>query len=130
VHGGGPPRGPHPARGFARAAPPPKQPGRGAVGVACGGWVRADAQAWRGAGGARMSCACAVLREGCAPAGPGTRRTACAGLSAGREVQAGRRGPGDVGNGGIVAYGARSPAPRQRGHARTRPLPLMFFRRS
>ncbi|HEX8244999.1 MAG TPA: hypothetical protein VF541_15930, partial [Longimicrobium sp.] len=50
------------------------------------------------------------LREGCAPGGPGTRR-ACTDADHQRGCVA-RRGPGAVGNGGIVAYGARSPVPR------------------
>jgi len=65
-------------------------------------------------------CGNAQKREGCAPGGPGTRRTARTVTSAEIGAGAGRRGPGAVGNGGIVAYGARSPAPRQRGHAQSR----------
>ncbi len=52
------------------------------------------------------------MREGCAPGGPGTRRTAPRGGGGREDARAGRRGPGAVGNGGIVAYGARSPFAR------------------
>ena len=57
-------------------------------------------------------CRGGATREGCAPGGPGTRRTAMHRRLVGDEAGAGRRGPGCVGHSGIVPYAARSPAPR------------------
>ncbi len=51
-------------------------------------------------------------REGCAPGGPGTRRTAVRHPVRRDDAGAGRRGPGCVGHGGIVPYAARSPVRR------------------
>ena len=65
----------------------------------------------------------ATMREGFAPAGPRHRR-ARTDVAERRETLA-RRGLGAVGNGRIVAYGARSPArSAAEGHAQNRSSPL------
>jgi len=61
------------------------------------------------------------MREGCAPGGPGRRRARRSVGIAGRRA---RRWPGAVGNGGIVAYRARSPA-RSAAEGHARPLAVM-----
>ncbi len=65
-------------------------------------------------------------REGCAPGGPGTRRGEWAderGKARAPGRHRSRRGPGAVRHGGIVPYGARSPArSAAEGHAQIRLL--------
>jgi hypothetical protein len=60
--------------------------------------------------GRAMQLSEAHVREGCAPGGPGRRRARR--VSDGARGSPARRWPGAVGNGGIVAYRARSPVRR------------------
>jgi len=131
AHGAGAGGGPHPARGSARAAPPPKQPGRGAVGVACRGRVRADASAWRGAGEAgergcrarARSCVRDARPQGREHGGPPPR------VSPTRRCMGGPPWARRRWQRRYRCLRRAQPGPAKRGHAQTQPLPFVQTRR-